>query len=142
MGPNHVHEIFGLTGSLDLPFLFLQSENDLLSNQGVIGTRFIDQFDLGNHLLVAGLGHNDVEDWEVLAGPKLRWLTRADYRAFIREVQKERIRIQNRRGRPGWTTADMLKLEQFKNRYPMDVGALTLAVKQFVQGRLAHKYES
>ncbi len=142
VGPDHVRDVFAQSAGLDLPILFLQSEKDLLSNQGVIGTRFIDQFHLGNHLYVAGLGHNDINDWEVLDDAKLRWLTRPEYHGYIREVEKERLRLRQERGKPGWTTADELKVEKFKKAYAMNTGALTPALLQFAQGRLAAKYES
>jgi hypothetical protein len=142
VGPDHVRDVFAQSAGLDLPFLFLQSERDLLSNQGVIGTRFIDQFHLGNHLYVAGLGHNDIEDWEVLEDPRLRWLTRPEYHGYIREVEKERLRLRQERGKPGWTTADELRVEKFKKAYAMNKGGLTPALLQFAQGRLAAKYES
>ena len=143
VGPNHVTDVFAMSAGLDLPFLFLQSELDLLSNQGVLGSRFIDQFLLGNHLYVAGLGHNDIEDWDMLEQAKLRWLTRPEYQdEYLRALEKERLRLRQERGKPGWTTMDEMKIEKFKKAYAMNTGPLTPAVLQFAQGRLAQRYES
>ena len=143
VGPNQVSDVFAMSADLDLPFLFFQSEQDLLSNQGVLGTRFIDQFRLGNHLYVAGLAHNDIADWDMLDQAKLRWLTRPEYQDdYLRALEKERLRLRQERGKPGWTTMDELKMDKFKKAYAMNTGPLTPAVVQFAQGRLAQRYES
>ena len=143
VGPNHVSDVFAMSAELDLPFLFFQSEQDLLSNRGVLGTRFIDQFRLGNHLYVASLGHNDIDDWAMLDQAKLRWLTRPEYQeGYLRALEKERLRLRQERGKPGWTTMDELKVDRFKKAYAMNTGPLTSAVVQFAQGRLAKRYES
>jgi len=142
VGPNHVQELFVMGANLDFPFLFFQSERDLLSNQGVFGSRFIDQFPFGNHLYVVDLGHGDIIDWDMLAVAKRRWLTRDDYRTYLRDIGKERMRIAQERGKPGWTTADELRVEKFKRNYKMDTGALTPALTEFAQGTLSSKYQS
>ena len=141
-GPNHVQELFVMGANLDFPFLFFQSERDLLSNQGVIGSRFIDQFHFGDHLYVADLGHGDIIDWDMLASAKRRWLTRDEYREYLRDVGKERMRIAQERGKPGWTTADELRVDKYKRNYTMDTGALTPALVGFARGNLASKYQS
>jgi hypothetical protein len=143
VGPNHVHDVFAMSSEKDLPFLFLQSEQDLLSNQGVFGTQFIDQFPLGNHIFVAAISHNDIADWQILNRAKLRWLTRSEYRdKYVRAIEKERIRLRQRRGKPGWSTFDEQKLAKFKRAYRMKTGALTQAVLQFGRGLLAERFQS
>lgn len=142
VGPNHVRALFEMSGNIDLPFLFFQSERDLLSNQGVFGSRFIDQFSHGDHLFVAGLGHGDIHDWDMLHSAKRRWLTLLEYQKYIREVEKERIRIARERGKPGWTTADQLRVDKFKKYYKMNTGALTPALCEFIQGQLSNRYRS
>jgi len=142
VGPNHVRELFVMGASLDFPFLFLQSEDDLLSNQGVLGTRFIEQFPHGDHLYVAGLGHSDILDFGMLSQAKRRWLTLLEYQKYMRAVEKQRIRIAQERGKPGWTTADALKLDKFKRNYSMNVGSLIPALVEFATGKLSKKYQS
>ncbi|MBA4148016.1 MAG: hypothetical protein H0X66_07850 [Verrucomicrobia bacterium] len=143
VGPNNVEEVFNRTGDLDLPFLFLQSEKDLLSRQGVLGTRFISQFHLGNHLFVSGLGHSDIVHWELLKDPKLRWLTRDGYHnKYLRDVQKERVRISKERSRPGWTTSDSLRLERYMKKYPMNQESLIPGLLSFAKGSLLKRFSS
>jgi hypothetical protein len=142
VGPSHVQALFEMSANIDLPFLFLQSERDLLSNQGVFGTRFIDQFPHGDHLFVAGLGHGDIDDWDMLHQAKRRWLTLLEHQKYIRDVRKERIRIAQERGKPGWTTNDELRLDKYKKTYKMNAGALTAALIEFAQGKLSNRFKS
>ena len=142
VGPNHMHELFVMGANLDFPFLFFQSERDLLSNQGVIGTRFIDQFPHGDQLYVAGIGHGDIIDYGMLGQAKRRWLTLLEYQTYIRALGKERIRVAQERGKPGWTTADELRLDKFKRDYAMNAGALTPALVEFARGELSNRYRS
>lgn len=143
VGPDHVTEVFSRVDELDVPFLFLQSEKDPLSRQGVLGSRFISQFDLGNHLFVAGLGHSDILDWDMLANAKLRWLTRDAYhKQFRHAVEKERVRLSRERGKPGWTTSEAMRLDRFITRYPMNKEALTPGLISFVKGSLLSRFSS
>jgi pimeloyl-ACP methyl ester carboxylesterase len=142
VGPNHVRDLFIMSAAFDFPFLFLQSEQDLLSNQGVFGTRFIEQFPHGNHLYVAGLDHSDILDFDMLAQAKRRWLTLLEYQRYMRAVEQERIRIAQQRGKPGWTTADALRLDKFKKNYQMNAGALIPGLVEFSSGKLSNRYKS
>jgi len=143
VGPDHVSEVFALTGDLDVPFLFIQSEKDLRSRQGVLGTRFISQFRLGNHLFVAGLGHSEIIEWKQLDSPKRRWLTRDAYHnKYLRDVEKERMRIAKERSRPGWTTSDSLRLERYMKKYPMNTESLVPGLISFAKGSLLKRFVS
>ena len=81
-------------------------------------------------------------DWEMLSDAQRRWLTLNGYIQLKRDVRKERIRIEQERGRSGWASVQSDQIQKFKSAYPMNRGALVPALTQFAQGQLAENFRS
>jgi hypothetical protein len=143
VGPNLVHTLFSQSSEERLSFLFLQSENDFLANQRVVGGgRFIDEFDLGNHLWVADQDHSSIHDIDMLGSESLRWLTRPEYYAYQKKLKSRQFELQRTRGTRPLTAENIADLNRFKSSYTMDQGPLLPALRQFALGALGNAYTS
>ena len=83
VGRNYMEQIFGTFSVKQLSFLFFQSQNDILGDQGMLVPKFIKEFPHGNHIWVKGLDHGSIREWAVLNKPQ-RWLDLFGFEKFER----------------------------------------------------------
>jgi hypothetical protein len=118
VGANYIEQLFVYYGSADMRFLFLQSDHDILGNQAIFATKFIDQFPHGNHWWIRGLDHSSIREWNSYTAER-SFLTLEKYLQFRRDCRKELIHLQQEFGKPGLNTTFMLKFQDFQKNYPM-----------------------
>jgi len=144
VGRNYMEQIFGTFSPEQLSFLFFQSQNDLLGDQGMLISKFIKEFPHGNHLWVKGLDHGSIREWAVLNKPQ-RWLDLFGFQKFQRAWQQKVIELKQemRGGQLG--TMQLLKLDKWVNQYAkndMNLDKLTDALIGFLLGKLPAKFKS
>jgi hypothetical protein len=131
VGPNYVEQLFVYYSAADVRFLFVQSDHDLLGNQSIFATKFIDQFPHGNHWWIRGLDHSSIREWSSYAVEQ-SFLTLESYLQFRRDCRKELIRLQQEFGKPGLNTTYMLKFQDFQKKYPMKKAKLGTPLLSFL----------
>jgi hypothetical protein len=141
VGANYMETIFGLVQLQGVSFLFFQSENDILGNQAFLLPKFIDEFPHGDHLWVRGLNHSEIRDWSRMNRPQ-GILTLPKYSDFRRDYRKEKLRLQQERGKPGFSTVEVSALQKFVKEYSMIKAKPSEALLGFLQGDLATKFQS
>lgn len=144
VGRNYMEQILGTFSPQQLSFLFFQSQNDILGDQGMLVPKFIKEFPHGNHIWVKGLDHGSIREWAVLNKPQ-RWLDLFGFQKFERAWNRKVIELKQemRGGQMG--TVQLLKLEKWVNQYAKDVmpsDKLTEALIGFLMGQLPGKFKS
>ena len=144
VGRNYMEQIFGTFSPEQLSFLFFQSQNDILGDQGMLIPKFIEEFPHGNHIWVKGLDHGSIREWAVLNQPQ-RWLDLFGFQKFDRAWHQKVIELKQelRGGQMG--TVQLLRLDKWVNQYAKDEMAsdkLTEALLEFLQGQLPEKFKS
>ena len=139
-----MEQIFGTFSPEQLSFLFFQSQNDILGDQGMLLPKFIEEFPHGNHLWVKGLDHGSIREWAVLNKPQC-WLDLFGFQKFDRAWRQKVIELKQelRGGQLG--TVQLLRLDKWVNQYARDEMAsdkLTEALLGFLLGQLPEKFNS
>lgn len=144
VGRNHMEQLFGLFERSTLQFLFLQSQNNLLGNQGLGIPKFITEFPHGDHIWVRGLGHGSIREWSSLNKPQ-HWLDLFGYQIYQRALGREviRLRRETRTGQLG--SMQMTRLNRWHSKYAKDHmfrDKLTEAILGFLKGDLSERFTS
>lgn len=144
VGRNHMEQIFATFSENELAFLFFQSENDALGDQGMFIPKFITEFPHGNHIWVKGLDHGSIREWASLNKPQW-WLDLFGFLDFERAYGQEVISLkqETRGGQLG--TMQLLKLDKWINQYAkdeMNQDKLSDALLAFLAGNLPAKFKS
>ncbi|MGH8046356.1 MAG: hypothetical protein ACREKL_03850 [Chthoniobacterales bacterium] len=126
-----------------LEFLFFQSELDPLDNQ-TLGreTKFIDNYDIGDHLWVRGLDHGSIVSWKAM-NKTPGMLTRPKYLKF--RAARHRVMVHadiatSPSRRQGTNLG--LALRGFVSGYSMINDSPSVPLLGFLRGRLPKKFES
>lgn len=141
VGANYVETIFSLAQLQRVSFLFFQSENDLLGNQSLLASRFIDQFEHGDHLWMRGLDHSSIRDWKTM-NKEQGMLILPDYHEFRRAYRQKKMALLQARGKPGLTINEFNELQKFVKNYSMLKARPSEALLGFLQGSLPAKFKS
>ena len=143
VGRNFMEQLFGLFPPETLAFLFFQSQNDVLGDQGMFIPKFIEEFPHGDHIWVKGLDHGSIREWDMLSKAQ-HWLNLGGYFEFSRAYGREIIRLrQETRGHLG--TMQLLELDKWMDEYAeeeMNSDVLTQALTGFLSGKLLKKFKS
>lgn len=141
VGANRVQEIVVLDPDEKIQFVFFQSQNDLLGDQALFVSKFIDQFPHGNHIWVRGTDHSSIRDWKTFS-TRQSWLALDGYAEFLRDCRKKFISLQHEFGKPGLNTVYLGKYDTYKNQYPMKQAVLSTALLPFLQKGLPKVFQS
>jgi hypothetical protein len=112
-------------------FLFVQSDGDALGNQAIFASKFIDQFQRGDHWWVRGLDHTSVREWKSYTA-KQSFLTREAYFKFKDDCDRKLMKIQQDSGKAGVNTDGMGEFQKYKNKYKMPEAVLCEPLTQFL----------
>ena len=146
VGAQTVDSLFSVLPKERLSFLFYQSENDILSVQNLLRSKFINLFELGDHVWVKGLDHGSIHNWDDLNGEQ-EYLLRSEYLEYQREWKKfvKRLQQETRGGQLG--TMQLKQLDKWRDKYPMRTakgakktgtpkfGQLLEGILDFLQGK-------
>ena len=146
VGANTVDALFSVIPKQRLSFLFYQSENDILSVQNLLRSKFINLFELGDHVWVKGLDHSSIHNWDDL-NSEHEYLLRSEYLDYQREWKKfvKRLQQETRGGQLG--TMQLRQLDKWREKYPMRTakgakktgtpkyGQLLEGILDFLQGK-------
>lgn len=144
VGVTHIQDLLGLDRDREfLDFLFFQSENDPLGNQTLgIGGKFIDHYEIGDHLWVRELDHGSIVDWKSLQ-KNLTVLTLPEYVPFRHAWRKAAIhthrggrRTKNPAAQRAKAIRKVLSGLDLPKRKPSE------AVLAFLSGHLPAKFTS
>jgi hypothetical protein len=129
-----------------IKFLYFQSQNDLLDNQGFQGRKFIDEYLIGDHLFVQGLDHTTICHWgdsqtpASLSYPGRRMLTSSDYHLYKKDYQAE-VSRRNRHSSKG--VRNLISRDTFLSTFAMVPGPATTPLLEFLStGELSPNYQS
>ena len=144
VGKNYMDQIFGAFSKEKLSFLYFQSQNDVLPNQGMFESKFIKEFPFGDHIWVKGLDHGSIRDWDEL-NKRQYWLNRPGFLKFSDAWNREvlELRQEMRGGQLG--PMQFQELDKWVNQYAkekMNRDKLTEALIDFLLGELPGKFES
>lgn len=144
VGRNYIEQIFALFTKEQLSFLFFQSQNDVLGDQGMFVSKFITEFPYGDHIWVKKLNHGSIRDWAALNKPQY-WLDVLGFQKYQRAWNRKVIQLKQemRGGQMG--TMQLQRLDQWVNQYAKDEmhkDKLTEALIGFLLGKLPEKFKS
>ena len=145
LGTVYMNELFGkFADPAQLGFLFFQSENDILGDQGMFIPKFITEFPHGNHIWVKGLNHTSIHEWAMLNKPQ-RWLDLFGFLEYERAWERKVIALkqETRAGQLG--TMQITRLHNWVDQYAkdeMNLDKLTDALIGFLRGNLPAKFKS
>jgi hypothetical protein len=145
VGTMYMNELFGrFADPAQLGFLFFQSENDILGDQGMFIPKFITEFPHGNHIWVKGLNHTSIHEWAMLNKPQ-RWLDLFGFLEYERAWERKVIALkqETRAGQLG--TMQITRLHNWVDQYAkdeMNLDKLTDALIGFLRGNLPAKFKS
>jgi hypothetical protein len=145
VGTMYMNELFGrFADPAQLGFLFFQSENDILGDQGMFIPKFITEFPHGNHIWVKGLNHTSIREWAMLNKPQ-RWLDLFGFLEYERAWNQKVIALkqETRAGQLG--TMQITRLHNWVDQYAkdeMNLDKLTDALIGFLRGNLPTKFKS
>lgn len=139
VGANNFRPLFTWRDPKDFPFLFAQSDEDLLGNQAIFAGKFIDQFQLGDHWWIRGLNHTSIREWKSYTTSQ-EFLTRLEYFEFKHACDKKLVAIQKAGGKAGINTTGMGEFQKFQKNYKMPGALLGTPLTQFAwTGKFAAK---
>jgi hypothetical protein len=145
LGTSYMNQLFGrFADPAQLGFLFFQSENDILGDQGMFIPKFITEFPHGNHIWVKGLDHTSIHEWASLNKPQ-RWLDLFGFLEYERAWNQKVIALkqETRAGQLG--TMQIIRLHNWTDQYAkdeMNKDKLSEALLGFLQGSLPAKFKS
>ena len=144
VGRNYMEQIFAIFPEEELSFLFFQSQDDLLGDQGMFIPKFITEFPHGNHIWVKGLNHGSIREWASFTKPQ-SWLDLFGFLEYERAYGQEVISLkqETRGGQLG--TMQLLKLDKWINQYAkdeMNQDKLSEALLGFLEGQLPARFKS
>jgi hypothetical protein len=143
LGRNYMEHLFGLFPQDKVRFLFFQSQNDLLGNQGVGVPKFISEFPHGDHIWVKGLNHGSIREWASL-NKKQSWLDQSGYQVFQRAQGKKIIALRRQNTRTGQLgTTQMQQLKRWTDQYArdhMNQDKLSEALMGFLTDKLPDRF--
>jgi hypothetical protein len=145
VGTKYMNQLFGQFADPDqLGFLFFQSENDILGDQGMFIPKFITEFPHGNHIWVKGLNHTSIHEWASLNKPQ-RWLDLFGFLEYERAWNQKVISLkrETRSGQLG--TMQITQLHTWADQYAktkMNKDKVSEALIGFLRGKLPAKFKS
>lgn len=144
VGRNHMEQIFGRFPPEELSFLFFQSENDVLGDQGMLIPKFLTEFPHGNHIWVRGLDHSSIYEWDLLGKPQY-WLDLFGFAKYSRAWRQQVLALKQETKGGQLGTMQLAKLERWKTQYArtrMNSDRLVEALLGFLRGKLPAKFRS